>query len=796
MISLDERTRTLRLSVDDLFDGTSAPRARGGGRERLEEDARARYVAGEAAAGYRENVALSADFDWRGYRVTLSGRADGLQERERGSVVELLRFAPTESPQSVEDAIERVGLLCLLLLRSGGRVLKGSIVDISLIDERAHRLDVAFSEEAYERVLDARLERIERVWLGERRGARGKALQAERLAFPFAEPRPGQDAMLRDVAGAAASGLILLCAAPTGIGKTAAAIHPMLKRALAEDTTLFFVTARISQQELALDTLRRQLPPGDPGFAVQISARDRVCPRESLGCVERGCPLMTRFAERLATSGLIDELMQLGVVDSAELTARALKAELCPFEVSLELSLGAAAVVADFNYVFDPNAYLRRFFDEDPGQLLLIIDEAHELPERARASYSAELSQTELARLIRDCEEQTQPAYLEVADLLRDVHDHCERQVRTLSEERATPAPWVEEPDRSFWEEMEVRVEACVLRYSLSAAREQPRPAPFAPRRDPANGLLRDPLLSCLYGVRDYCRASQRNPELFAALWSEDRAKLLCLDPGSLFGPRIRGFHAVVCMSATLAPLDFHAGLLGVEGPRSVQLDLGSPFPRENRLVLCVPDIDTTYRRRSQDAARVAALIARCLRVRRGNYLAFFGSFAYRDEVLAKLAPGPYRVLIQTPAMPTGAFLAELRNNRSETLLLCGVLGGVFAEGVDYPGEMAIGVFIVGPGLPAVDADRELIRAYFENQRGRGFEYAYVYPGINRVIQAGGRALRTPSDRAAIVLLGRRFQDPLYRNPLPSWWRECLEDTRDPGDRLEAFWMGVDPLIP
>ncbi len=797
LISLDEEARRLRLTIDDLVvPEAQRKRARGAGREQLEAEARARHLAQHRGERIREGVELFSEFDWRGYHVRLQGRADLLYERDGQVVVELQRFVPAESPARLEDAVARVGLLCLLVSRSGSAVHKGLVVDLSLVDEAAHSLDVAFSVTAYERVLDARLEVAQQACLEELRLARARADQARRLPFPFPEIRPGQDSMLREVEGAARSGLILLCSAPTGIGKTAAALHPMLKSALAEDRTLFFVTARVSQQELALETLRRQLPAGQAGLAVQISAKDRICPMEQLGCLERGCPLLRGFRERLETSRLLESLAQLGVVDSAELTARALAAKLCPYEVSLELSLVATVLVADFNYVFDPNVYLKRFFDSDHGKHLLIVDEAHQLPERARECFSAELVPAALAELADDCDLLLPPAYREIAELLRDVRDHCEQLVHRLSEERGLPAPWVEEPDRRFWEDIGVRVEGAVLRYALCRALEPARPAVFAPRREPGSALLQDPLLAALYAIRDYSRASQHDPDCFAALWSEGRAKLLCLDPASLFGDRIRGFHAVLCMSATLTPFDFFAGLLGVDGPREIELDLDSPFPHENRLVLTVPDVDTTYRRRSLDAQRIGEIIGSCLRARRGNYLAFFGSFAFRDEVLATMEPGPYRVLLQTPAMPTEGFLEQLRRNQRETLLLCGVLGGVFAEGVDYPGETAIGVFIVGPGLPAVHAERELIRSYYEQQRGSGFEYAYVYPGLNRVIQAGGRALRTPTDRAAIVLLGRRFSEPLYHDPLPSWWRQGLEQVRDPAARLGEFWKRSDPLIP
>lgn len=797
MISLDERNLTLRLSVADLVgDAASRRRARSPGRERLEEEARARYLEREAPAGYRAGVELGDEFSWRDYRVSLTGRADGIYAGARGAVVEVHRFTPTEAPAGPERAIEAAGLLCLLLVRTGATVHKGAVVDLSLVDELVHTLDLAFSREAFEQLLEERLERLLRGLRERQELARRRAVAAQTLPFPFASPRRGQDTMLREVEGAAASGLILLCSAPTGIGKTAAALHPMLARALAEDRVLFFVTARVSQQELALDTLRRQLPPAGDACAVQISAKDRICPQDSLGCVERGCPLLHRFAERLTDSDLLAELARLGVVDSGTLRQRALDAGLCPFELSLELALRASVVVADYNYVFDPNVYLRRFFDGDIGEHLLIVDEAHQLPERARESYSAALDCGALGELAEQCEAQALSAYAEAAALLREACDHVRETARTLEQERGVPPPWLEEPDRSFWERIAIRVDAAILRCALLAGQERTRPPALAPRRRKPGSPLRDPLLEALYSVRDFCSAVGRDPEHHAALWSWDGASVRCLDAAPVVGPRLRAFRAAVCMSATLVPFDFYASLLGAEGPRSIQLELDSPFPRENRRVLAVPGVDTTYRRRSEDAGRIAATLASCLRTRPGNYLAFFPSFAYRDQVVALLPPGSCQVLIQTPAMPTEDFLARLRDNRDQTLLLCGVLGGVFAEGVDYPGDMAHTVFIVGPGLPALTAERELVRAYHEERRGRGFEYAYVYPGLSRVIQAGGRALRTPADRAAIVLLGRRFCEPLYRDPLPGWWREELEDTDSPAARLEEFWKARGPLVP
>jgi DNA excision repair protein ERCC-2 len=244
----------------------------------------------------------------------------------------------------------------------------------------------------------------------------------------------------------------------------------------------------------------------------------------------------------------------------------------------------------------------------------------------------------------------------------------------------------------------------------------------------------------------------------------------------------------VVCMSATLTPFAFHRSVLGADGPRTVELELGSPFPAENRLLLSVTSVDTTFRRRSEHALEIAALIARSTALRRGNYLAFFPSFAFRDEVLRHLQVPGLKVVSQHPAMPTQLVLQLLRANRSRPLLLCAVHGGVFAEGVDYPGEMACGVFVVGPGLPAVSPEQELLREYYDRTRGAGFEFAYLDPGMVRSIQAGGRAIRTPEDRGFVMLIGRRFAEPPYLERLPAEWRERMVRVEDPVEAIERFW--------
>ncbi len=772
MIVADETARTLAVGVEDLLDAGEHGAGSSGYESRIRAESRADELARARESGAEVDVRLEVPVTWRDWTIEISGRADVL----RGESLELL-----EPGAAGERALERAGLTALLCELAGHSIARVTVVEVPT----QRRADVLYRREPWEQTLRERLHELAHraeVDLG-----RARARRSLTVPFPFGEPRPVQEQMIREVAGAAASGLVLLCAAPTGVGKTAAALHPFLCDALANDRRVFFVTSRGSQQELALETLRRMLPAGGPALALQISAKERVCPQAQLGCVERRCPWGRRFVERLTRSGILDSLETRGVVTAEEVAVEARAHELCPFEVTLRLAQRATAIVCDFNYVFDPRVALRHLVSGD-GRDLLIVDEAHDLPERARGALSPALELDRLESLGATLHAQLEPAYQRASELLRDAASHCASVAARLGEERESVPPWVEPTARGFWEPVALR--AALLQSETQALVNEsgPRDARLAPRREGRDARVRDPVQSALADLRDFASAADTDPDQFAALWSPERAALLCLDPAPWIGARVRGFHAAVLMSATLAPLEHHAQLLGVTGPRTVSLDLPCPFPRENRLLVGATSVDTRFSVRSEHAAEIARTIARCAATRRGNWLAFFPSFAFRDEVVAKLPAGSVRVVLQLPGAPVEPILARLRKNESETLLVCGVHGGVLAEGVDYPGELAIGAFIVGPGLPKLELERELVRAHFERELGAGFEYAYLVPGLARAVQAGGRVLRGPDDVGAIVLLDRRFSEPEYFARLPAWWRDEIVFTSDPVPALEAFW--------
>jgi len=664
------------------------------------------------------------------------------------------------------------------------------------------------------------------------------------LEFPFAAPRDGQAQLIRDIEGVCTRGGILLCSAPTGIGKTAAALWPALDCALREDRQLFFVTAKVSQQQLALETLERMLGSERElraPAAVQIATRERFCPRDGRRCREPICPI--RSATSRGAAEVLEDLHARSLVRADDVRTAALPRGLCPFEVSLQLAETAYAVVGDLNYVFDPKSYLRRFFDRDHGRHLLVVDEAHNLADRVAGYASPELDADALGELAALCERVLGPALPDAAEWLREREARIRERLQKLAAERGTPPPFVLAARDSLISdiaegaaEIQAGYEALIAAhpgFSLLIPRAMPgSKSPLRPRgrherlrqHGPSTPELAatqperptpsvDPLLETLSNAHRLSQISRCHPDAYALIFEHHKMRVACLEPGEHIAARSLGFHASIFMSATLSPFAFHQRRLGLEGTQILTTQFPSPFPERNRCLVVAPGFDTRLRTRDAELSELARCIASVTALRHGNYLAFFPSYRYRDAVARELkqqAGDRLDLLLQLPGLPVERLIQKLRRPHGQSRLLCGVLGGGLSEGVDFPGDLAIGAFVVGPGLPAVSLEREILRHHYDcsaepldgtdtldlpteepavpRTSSIGFELAYVHPGLQRVVQAAGRVIRTPEDRAFILLLGRRFEQPLYRDKLPPDWQRDRIVTPDPVAVIRRFW--------
>ena len=827
----------IRLNVRDLIVRPQTPQddwrvlgAGGIARAQLGTQIHSYYLNEKSGVNYQKEVVLVHTFPWtmkglkrrrpekngsgKEYNIKLQGRLDGVYETPEGAVVEEIKSTHLGGAALLETEadpshIEQCALYCLLLEYTGRKVVGGEVVYISFTDGRIHHFDIAYKREQYQALLDERLGEIIQNIEEEERLARYRARAAETLQFPFETIRPTQQTFLQDLAGVARAGGALLCSAPTGTGKTAAALFPMTKEAFLKNGKVFFVTARVSQQELALKTMAEILPRNGYGMAMQLRSKERSCPMEEMRCIKGLCPYLNDFAEKIEANALLDISGGAGALDADQITAEAVQAEVCPFELSLQLAGRAQVIISDFNYVFDPHSYLRRFFDKPNRPLYLVVDEAHNLPERNRTYYSPEIEIKHVTECLKQLRPHTREGLLDFGDgdrrsviqrceeILRELKEWWQKSLKRLEEERGESPNYVVAPEREFIERLHVLLEDLIGDYNIYQLSRGENPAIFERVRRENSRRYRDPLLELLYNIKDFVEYGRPeagggvfNDGLFCVVFNtvDEKLKLVCRDGSAYLARRASIFHATLFMSATLTPFDFFIRQLGQDPRRCLTLELPSPFPPQNRLFLTVPTVDTTYERRSEFAGEIARIIIESVDERAGNYLVFFSSFAFRDQVVASFPTRPYQIIKQEPAMPTEIVLKLLRMNRNKTMILCAVHGGVFAEGVDFPDHLALGAFIVGPGLPPVEIERELIREYYNDIGLDGFEYASIFPAMNRVVQAGGRVIRKETDRGFVMLLGRRFADERYREKLPGFWRDELSAVNEPGKILQEFW--------
>ena len=619
------------------------------------------------------------------------------------------------------------------------------------------------------------------------------------LAFPFANYRPGQ----RELAVAAyrvlANGGRLFLAAPTGIGKTISVLFPAVK-ALGEGKLerIFYLTARTVGRaiaEKALVDLRRA---GLKLRAVTLTAKEKVCVRDGKPCDPLTCPLALGYYDRVKSA--IREALEREEITRSVLEVVAQKYQVCPFELSLDVSLWVDAIICDYNYVFDPQVYLRRHFAEDGGAYGFLVDEAHNLVDRAREMFSADLD----SREILDVKRAIKQAALRCSKALTQLHTAMRKlgsatKPHEDSFEASDPASELNLfPARTALSRSEEN--------GVNASPEFPDSLiePLETALDEAENWLvknqpaefRETLLALYFRLHSFRRTAELYDERFVTIIESDPAmkvRLFCLDPSLLLRKALARGKAAIFFSATLTPMDYYRTLLG-GAPEDPVLQLSSPFPSQNLAVLIQDRIQTHFKGRAESLGDVVEAIGTLVQGRRGNYLVYFPSYQYLNDTLQEfqIRFPPVSVLVQHPGMTEperDAFLAAFSVEHGETLVGFAVLGGIFGEGIDLVGERLIGAVIVGVGLPQLCFERNLIRDYFQQQNAAGFDYAYTFPGMNRVLQAVGRVIRSETDHGVVLLIDARFDELRYRRLFPAWWKFVKVRNSDAlRETVAGFW--------
>lgn len=592
------------------------------------------------------------------------------------------------------------------------------------------------------------------------------------LPFPFKAYRYGQREMATNSFVAFRDKKKLLCQAPTGIGKTAATLFPAFK-ALGENhvTHIFYLTARTTTRGNAEEAVERMRGDGLIARSVTITAKDKICPHPNARCVAEECPLARGYYDRRRQAMM--KSLTLQNLNRPGIEALAREFELCPFELSLDVSETADVIICDYNYAFDPAVRLRRFF-LDGGDYALLVDEAHNLIDRARDFLSAVIDLKLFESLRRQVGKEAgrkHGLYISLTQLLKVI-----REV----------GAGVEGP--TVLDEAPISLEVALELFLEVAKEGLSQPAGYGAE-------LLDRYFDALYYLRAVKRYDEKYRTLILPEEKQVVVKLWCFDPSNYLKECMDAVHGSVLFSATLSPMMYYADMLGLsDAEGDAFLDLPSPFPPENLLVTRL-NITTKYRKREESADAVArALIAMC-RAKTGNYIACFPSHAYIQLLTERLTAyaGDIDIVRQYGSMreeDRAAFLDNFQPNPKHTMLALIAMGGVFSEGVDLPGDRLSGAAIVGVGIPQIGFERNALSELLDDY-GEGYQYAYVYPGIERVLQAAGRVIRTEADRGCVLLIDDRFAQGEYPMLLPRHWQvRPARNMRALKEMLERFWRG------
>lgn len=720
-----------------------------------------------------------------GVLVRVSGTAEAVSRLDGELCLDFVRRV-TKLPEPDEPQSIPVRQRCLAYFLASARERQNLMIRQLAVTSQgdtaiySYRMSTQTLKEEYSSILGRALPYIENC-ARQNREVRPRALE---LAFPYPEVREGQEEFMRECYRDIVHGKRLFIQAPTGIGKTISTMYPAV-RALGKGKfdKIFYLTAKASTRREAMSAAKRLFDAGAPLRTVVLAAKEQMCPAEQYSprkC-KHDCPrslshtkIMQAISELLTCQNGYTPTLIRNIAD---------KYGVCPYELSLDLSEFCNIIICDYNYVYNPAVKLRRYFEENNGKYVLLVDEAHNLTDRARDMYSASLQSESFVMLA---------SMLPENDPLAGKLSNCLDTFKKISRYcRDTMQKGEDGVERGYYFSRQPLDEVDQILHTLEITLEKWL-------KTHTYDALYDAIESFYTDLRAYMTATQAYDDGFVTyLTVQDQAltlNLLCLDPSRELETCNARAEAVIMFSATLTPPSYFAQTLG-GGKGAVSVNFPSPFPRENLCVAVAEGISTRYDDREKSIKKIASYIAASVCGKVGNYMVYFPSYSYMEKVV-KVFTSRYPdvpVAVQRPGMTQDqkeAFLdAFCADNPSMLIGFC-VLGGSFSEGVDLPGGRLIGSIIVGVGIPGLSDQRNIIRDYYADKNGAGYEYAYVYPGMNRVLQAAGRVIRTDTDRGIVILLDQRYAEQRYMDLFPPHWEDVrfASDPQSLAKIVANFW--------
>jgi DNA excision repair protein ERCC-2 len=713
---------------------------------------------------YREQdqkeVPLKTQLEWNGYQYEIEGRCDGILFDENIITIDEIKSTSMDLSAIPETGYpvhwaQAIFYAYIYSKTEDCEKINVQLTYYQIALEEIKRLTQSFTSSELESFVFDTISQFAPFAELKYQHTQDRNESIKQLTFPFEHFRPGQRKLAGAVYKTISDKKNLFAMAPTGIGKTISTTFPAIK-AIGEGKIgkIFYLTAKTITRQAAEEAFQLMKQKGLCLNSVTITAKDKACFKEETICQKDYCEFANGYYDRLNTA-LIDIFQNEQSIDRTKIEEYARKHTLCPFEFSLDLSYAADVVICDYNYIFDPKISLKRLIEEQKKDTCLLVDEAHNLVDRAREMFSAEILKSPFLTLKR--EYQTKNSSL--ARAAKGVNDFL---LSLKKEVQYSDNPIVEGIANEFLEGLE--------QFKIEAEIEL---------LQQAGGKTDEILLESYFTSQNFIRIHKLYDDRFTTYVelekSEVKLKLFCLDPSHQLNKMSKGYRSLIYFSATLSPIDYYQNLLGAK-TEDYLINIPSPF-KSDQTDFHIAPLSTRYKDRERTKSQIANLIASLLKNRTGNFLIFFPSYQYMMTVYEAFQGEleNINVLLQAQGMSEierEEFLAAFQPNPTKNLVGFAVLGGIFSEGVDLKGDRLNGVIVVGVGLPQIGLERDLIKDYFQKVGKNGYDYSYVFPGINKVLQAGGRLIRSEEDKGLIVLIDDRFLQTKYQNLLPTEWKE------------------------
>lgn len=739
-----------------------------------------RKIQGSMGKEYHAEVPLSLVVEGDLYELTVEGRADGIFTEDGKCFVDEIKGMYRKVELFEKPVfVHRAQAMCyayIFALQNNMETIGIQMTYCNLETEQTKYFREGFSFEEIKKWFDDLMEEYGKWATFQCEMKNQRQASIKELDFPF-EYRPGQKKLVSDVYRTIMRQKLLFMQAPTGVGKTISTIFPAVK-AVGEELAdrIFYLTAKTITATVAKETFALLEKNGYRAKTIQITAKEKLCPCDEMECNPVTCPYAKGHFDRV-NDAVFDLLHRCEMIERDDILSQADRYTVCPFELCLDTASWCDNVICDYNYVFDPNVYLKRFFQEGiKGDYIFLIDEAHNMVERSRQMYSAQIYKEDfltVKRIMKEHSRSIEKALEKCNKILLGMKRECENY--TVYDTFGNMV-------FSFMRLM------TLLDEFLQKANE------FPGKKD---------VMDFYFELRNFLNIYDLVDEhyvMYSELEADGRfmLKLFCVDPSLNIQKRLDKGKSAVFFSATFLPVNYYKSLLSTKKD-NYAIYADSTFDNKKRLLAMATDVSTRYTRRSRsEYERIAGYINAVVTQKTGNYMVFFPSYKMMNDV-ADIYCEKYadetELMLQKNNMSEAErekFLDRFSEESDRTLVAFGIMGGIFGEGIDLKNDRLIGAIVVGTGLPQISNERTILKDYYDAENGCGFDYAFRYPGINKVLQAAGRVIRTTEDTGVILLLDERFWQREYDLLYPREWSDRKPcNIANVGKLVADFWEQI-----